>query len=35
MMCRSPTAPLKVASGATVLVVLTEWPKFRLLDWVG
>ena len=25
--------PLKVASGATVLVVLTEWPEFRLLDW--
>lgn len=25
--------PLKVASGAAVLVVLTEWPEFRLLDW--
>jgi UDPglucose 6-dehydrogenase len=25
--------PLKVASGAAALVVLTEWPEFRLLDW--
>jgi hypothetical protein len=25
--------PLKVISGATVLVVPTEWPEFRLLDW--
>ncbi|MBV9729640.1 MAG: UDP-glucose/GDP-mannose dehydrogenase family protein, partial [Pseudonocardiales bacterium] len=25
--------PLKVASGATALVVLTEWPEFRLLNW--
>ena len=25
--------PLKVASGAAVLVLLTEWPEFRLLDW--
>jgi UDPglucose 6-dehydrogenase len=25
--------PLKVAAGAAVLVVLTEWPEFRLLDW--
>ncbi|MEO7196689.1 MAG: UDP-glucose/GDP-mannose dehydrogenase family protein [Pseudonocardiaceae bacterium] len=25
--------PLKVASGAAVLVVLTEWPEFQLLDW--
>jgi UDPglucose 6-dehydrogenase len=25
--------PLKVASGAVALVVLTEWPEFRLLDW--
>ena len=26
-------APLKVTFGATALVVLTEWPEFRLLDW--
>jgi len=25
--------PIKVASGAAALVVLTEWPEFRLLDW--
>jgi UDPglucose 6-dehydrogenase len=25
--------PLKAASGAAALVVLTEWPEFRLLDW--
>jgi UDPglucose 6-dehydrogenase len=25
--------PLKVASGAAALVVLTEWPEFQLLDW--
>ncbi|MBV9142044.1 MAG: UDP-glucose/GDP-mannose dehydrogenase family protein [Pseudonocardiales bacterium] len=25
--------PLKVASGAAALVVLTEWPEFRSLDW--
>jgi UDPglucose 6-dehydrogenase len=25
--------PIKVASGATALVVLTEWPEFRVLDW--
>lgn len=25
--------PLKVASGAAALVVLTEWPEFRVLDW--
>ena len=25
--------PLKVLSGSTVLVVPTEWPEFRLLDW--
>lgn len=25
--------PLKVASGAAALVVLTEWSEFRLLDW--
>jgi UDPglucose 6-dehydrogenase len=25
--------PLKVASGAAVLILLTEWPEFRLLDW--
>ncbi|MBV8993054.1 MAG: UDP-glucose/GDP-mannose dehydrogenase family protein [Pseudonocardiales bacterium] len=25
--------PIKVAAGAAVLVVLTEWPEFRLLDW--
>jgi UDPglucose 6-dehydrogenase len=25
--------PLKVASGAAALVLLTEWPEFRLLDW--
>jgi UDPglucose 6-dehydrogenase len=25
--------PLKVASGAAVLVLLTDWPQFRLLDW--
>jgi UDPglucose 6-dehydrogenase len=25
--------PVKVASGAAALVVLTEWPEFRLLDW--
>jgi UDPglucose 6-dehydrogenase len=25
--------PVKVAAGAAVLVVLTEWPEFRLLDW--
>lgn len=25
--------PLKVIPGATVLVVPTEWPEFRLLDW--
>ncbi|HEU0087394.1 MAG TPA: UDP-glucose/GDP-mannose dehydrogenase family protein [Pseudonocardiaceae bacterium] len=25
--------PLKVASGAAALVVLTEWPEFRALDW--
>ncbi|MGH3685562.1 MAG: UDP-glucose dehydrogenase family protein [Pseudonocardiaceae bacterium] len=25
--------PLKVASGAAALVVLTEWPEFRRLDW--
>jgi UDPglucose 6-dehydrogenase len=27
--------PLKVASGAAVLVVLTEWPEFRVLDWAA
>jgi UDPglucose 6-dehydrogenase len=25
--------PVKVASGAAALVVLTEWPEFRVLDW--
>jgi len=25
--------PIKVASGAAALVVLTEWPEFRVLDW--
>ncbi|MGH3939942.1 MAG: UDP-glucose dehydrogenase family protein [Pseudonocardiaceae bacterium] len=25
--------PIKVASGAAALVVLTEWPEFRTLDW--
>ncbi|MGQ0779026.1 MAG: UDP binding domain-containing protein, partial [Pseudonocardiales bacterium] len=25
--------PVKVASGAAALVVLTEWPEFRTLDW--
>jgi UDPglucose 6-dehydrogenase len=25
--------PVKVASGAAALVVLTEWPEFRILDW--
>lgn len=25
--------PLKVASGAAAIVVLTEWPEFRVLDW--
>jgi UDPglucose 6-dehydrogenase len=25
--------PLKVASGAAVLVLLTEWPEFQVLDW--
>jgi UDPglucose 6-dehydrogenase len=25
--------PIKAAAGAAVLVVLTEWPEFRLLDW--
>ena len=25
--------PIKVASGAAALVVLTEWPEFRLLNW--
>jgi UDPglucose 6-dehydrogenase len=25
--------PLKVASGAAALVVLTEWPEFRSLNW--
>jgi UDPglucose 6-dehydrogenase len=24
---------LKVTSGATALVVLTEWPEFQPLDW--
>lgn len=27
--------PLKVASGTAVLVVLTEWPEFRALDWAA
>jgi len=25
--------PIKIASGAAALVVLTEWPEFRTLDW--
>ena len=25
--------PVKVASGAAAIVVLTEWPEFRVLDW--
>ena len=25
--------PLEVAQGAEALVVLTEWPVFRTLDW--
>src|SRR5262249_14869092 len=25
--------PLKVASGVAALVLLTEWPEFRVLDW--
>jgi UDPglucose 6-dehydrogenase len=25
--------PLKVVSGAAALVLLTEWPEFRVLDW--
>ncbi len=25
--------PLKAADGAAALVVLTEWPEFRVLDW--
>jgi UDPglucose 6-dehydrogenase len=25
--------PVKAASGAAALVVLTEWPEFRVLDW--
>jgi UDPglucose 6-dehydrogenase len=25
--------PAKVASGAAVLVLLTEWPEFQVLDW--
>lgn len=27
--------PLKAASGAAALVVLTEWPEFRVLDWAA
>jgi UDPglucose 6-dehydrogenase len=25
--------PLKAADGVAALVVLTEWPEFRVLDW--
>jgi UDPglucose 6-dehydrogenase len=27
--------PLEVAQGAEALVVLTEWPQFRQLDWAA
>jgi UDPglucose 6-dehydrogenase len=27
--------PLEVAQGAEALVVLTEWPVFRTLDWTA
>jgi UDPglucose 6-dehydrogenase len=27
--------PLLVAKGADALVVLTEWPEFRSLDWAA
>lgn len=27
--------PYQAVTGAEVIVVLTEWPRFRTLDWTG